>query len=481
MKRVRVPIYNTPAKSAMIDPAATEGAIIGRNVWNEDGSLFAPGAAATPAEGNTVAVTIWRLVLEKPPNVVALAETTTTGLYVVTGDGTSATRTLADSATIEWTNGDGVAGNPSPNLKDLPDAGAGTFKLLTRDAKGRLSGTADGDTDDVSEGATNLYHTAVRVRGTLLAGLTLASSAAITASDSVLSALGKLQAAWNAHTGRVDNPHSVTAAQVGAVASVVAGANITVDATDPQNPVVNAAGGGGITQTIADGDTTHAPSGDAVFDAIEFIAASGTGPPSVNVNRSTAIGYSAQADYDCAALGYNAKALSGRGVAIGGGSKTLNFSNNVAVGYSSVATGGYSTALGAEASVTGSRSVSIGYKALSYYGENIAIGANSKATNSGRSIAIGTSAEAKNTESIALGFQSISDRDNSLSIGSSTIKRQIVNVAPATQDNDAVTLSQLLGQFSGLQNAADDSAAAVAGVQVGRPYRNGSALMVRVA
>lgn len=51
-----------------------------------------------------------------------------------------------------------------------------------------------GSTDAVPEGATNLYHTSSRVRDVLLAGLSLASSAVITAADSILTALGKLQA-----------------------------------------------------------------------------------------------------------------------------------------------------------------------------------------------------------------------------------------------------------------------------------------------
>lgn len=49
-------------------------------------------------------------------------------------------------------------------------------------------------TDDLIEGSTNLYHTDARVRATDLTGLSLASSADITAADSILSAMGKLQA-----------------------------------------------------------------------------------------------------------------------------------------------------------------------------------------------------------------------------------------------------------------------------------------------
>lgn len=51
-----------------------------------------------------------------------------------------------------------------------------------------------GTTDALAEGSTNLYFTASRVRSTVLTGLSQASAAVVAASDTVLSALGKLQA-----------------------------------------------------------------------------------------------------------------------------------------------------------------------------------------------------------------------------------------------------------------------------------------------
>lgn len=51
-----------------------------------------------------------------------------------------------------------------------------------------------GSTDAVTEGSTNLYFTAARVLASVLAGLSTATSAAISTADTVLSALGKLQA-----------------------------------------------------------------------------------------------------------------------------------------------------------------------------------------------------------------------------------------------------------------------------------------------
>lgn len=60
---------------------------------------------------------------------------------------------------------------------------------------------APDSTDNVVEGVTNKYFTAARVRETLLAGIDFASGLAITAADSVLGALGKLQAQVTAALG----------------------------------------------------------------------------------------------------------------------------------------------------------------------------------------------------------------------------------------------------------------------------------------
>jgi hypothetical protein len=76
-------------------------------------------------------------------------------------------------------------------------------------------------TSDLSEG-TNEYFTAARVRAVVLTGLSLATNAVISATDTVLSAFGKLQAQITAnlstltsHTSNTSNPHATTKAQVG--------------------------------------------------------------------------------------------------------------------------------------------------------------------------------------------------------------------------------------------------------------------------
>jgi len=92
------------------------------------------------------------------------------------------------------------------------------------------------DTDDINEGTTNQYFTATRVRDLLLTGLSTATNAIISATDSVLVAFGKLQAQITAnlstlsgHISNTSNPHSVTKSQVGL------GNVLDVDTTNASN------------------------------------------------------------------------------------------------------------------------------------------------------------------------------------------------------------------------------------------------------
>jgi hypothetical protein len=98
---------------------------------------------------------------------------------------------------------------------------------LTIDAAGNVqsvntkTGAVVLTTTDISEG-TNEYFTAARVRAVVLTGISLVTNAVISATDTVLSAFGKLQAQITAnlstltsHTSDTSNPHATTKAQVG--------------------------------------------------------------------------------------------------------------------------------------------------------------------------------------------------------------------------------------------------------------------------
>lgn len=167
------------AKTIVVESGATRGATIGLDLWLLDANgnqvavreqdILNSYVTTTPGGGDSstgdYSPTAWRLIVEIPPNVVALAETATTGIYVITGEGASVTRQITGTEDeITVADGDAVAGNPKIGLADLANSGVGGALLkITRDDKGRLSGTEAATTDDLDEGTENLYYTDDRV------------------------------------------------------------------------------------------------------------------------------------------------------------------------------------------------------------------------------------------------------------------------------------------------------------------------------
>lgn len=77
-------------------------------------------------------------------------------------------------------------------------AAAGAAGFMTGADKTKLDGiaagaTANSNTDSLAEGPTNKYFTEIRVLATLMAGFTLIAGGAVSAADSLLVAVGKLQ------------------------------------------------------------------------------------------------------------------------------------------------------------------------------------------------------------------------------------------------------------------------------------------------
>lgn len=103
----------------------------------------------------------------------------------------------------------GTDGVITPDLTDATISTGGTLKKRAFDAKGRLSNESAATTDDLGEGSSNLYFTAAR-----------ASSAA-------------------------------------PIQSVVPGANIEVDNTDPKNPIISTSPF--MPTEVADGTTFSVP------------------------------------------------------------------------------------------------------------------------------------------------------------------------------------------------------------------------------
>jgi hypothetical protein len=131
-----------------------------------------------------------------------LADVTNSGagsLLAITVDGkgrVTGTRNATITGTagrVTVANGSAAAGVPTIDLATVSDAGGGSLQRTAFDSYGRKTGTSAATTDHLTEGSTNLYFTDSRVRATVLTGLSTATAIAVTASDSVLVGIGKLQ------------------------------------------------------------------------------------------------------------------------------------------------------------------------------------------------------------------------------------------------------------------------------------------------
>lgn len=159
--RIKVPLFGTPSKYAMLDREATNGAQFGVNLLDPSGSLvkwpIAVASTGSDSIGTTDDLEEGQFNLWFTPR---RAQDAVGGI-------------LDDTATVEfaYTGGESIAAT----LKDLADSGTGTSLVkITRDGKGRISGTSDATTTDLTEGS-NLYFTNARsdARITLQKGMAL--------------------------------------------------------------------------------------------------------------------------------------------------------------------------------------------------------------------------------------------------------------------------------------------------------------------
>jgi len=142
------------------------GATVGKDLRWPDGTVVKPTDIRNPSAdtGSTggLAATVWKLIREIPANIQKLAKLAGIGFTTRGGDGEWYQRSIAQGEGIAVTNGDGVAGDPTVALSELDNAGGGALQKTARDGYGRLAGTSAATTDDLAEGATNLYFTAAR-------------------------------------------------------------------------------------------------------------------------------------------------------------------------------------------------------------------------------------------------------------------------------------------------------------------------------
>ncbi|KRG61617.1 hypothetical protein [Stenotrophomonas maltophilia] len=247
MAKQRVPLHQNPRNFVTVEDGATKGAQVGVDLRGPDGTVLRPDQIINPTtstDPNANRWTVWKLIREVPANLVKIAALVGKGFLIRRTDGEWALRTFQQGPGIEIANPDGEAGNPTIGLADVPDSGAGTLLAITKDAKGRITGTKP----------ATITGTAQQIEvanGDAVAGLPTLSLAA-----EVLASLGKADSA---------------------VQEVLPGTNVTVDNTDPRRPVISAtASGGFVPYFIPDGQTFVVPAyQQALFTLpIEFGAGS---------------------------------------------------------------------------------------------------------------------------------------------------------------------------------------------------------------
>lgn len=176
------------------------------------------------------------------------------------------------------------AGIPAGQADDLQEwvptvikAANGTVTAIVIGASQTPIATGGGggaaNTDQLPEGAANLYFTDARVRLAALTGLSTASAAAITASDTVLSALGKLQAQASQKLVAANNLSDLTNAATArtnlGLGSLATASSVNLATQVTGNlPMTNLAGGvGASSSTFLRGDGTWAtPAGGGSGD-----------------------------------------------------------------------------------------------------------------------------------------------------------------------------------------------------------------------
>lgn len=195
----------------------------------------------------------------------ALLGITRDGYGRITGT-TNATIT-GTAGQIDVANGDAVAGPPTLSLADVADSGTGTLQKTAFDAKGRRTGTAAATTDDLGEGAANLYYTDARADVRVAAGVSAHEAAAdphpqyTTAAEAAAAA--PVQSV-NTQTGAV----TLTAADVGADPSGTAAGAVTAhEAAANPHPqyALDASITGPVPTRIAAGQTYTVPADTQVL------------------------------------------------------------------------------------------------------------------------------------------------------------------------------------------------------------------------
>jgi hypothetical protein len=194
----------------LLSPAAGGGAAVGSAVPQALGTATPGVSTSASREDHVHAMPTAANVGAAPAAHVGAGGTehagaTTTVAGFMTGADKTKLDGVATGATANAGTVTGVTGT-APIVSSGGAAPAISISAATTVAAGSMSAadktkldgvaagaTANANTDSLAEGATNLYHTAARVRAVLLTGLSLLTGTAVAATDTVLEAFGKVQ------------------------------------------------------------------------------------------------------------------------------------------------------------------------------------------------------------------------------------------------------------------------------------------------
>ncbi|ALN90760.1 YadA-like family protein [Lysobacter gummosus] len=176
--------------------------------------------------------------------------------------------------------------------------------------------------------------------------------------------------------------------------------------------------------------------------------ASGTGASAIGSGstasgeQSSAIGAGATASADFSSAYGMGSTASGAGALVVGVGGTASGDQSAAFGTGANATGANSNAIGDGSTASADFATAVGSSSTASGQFSLAGGAGSSASGV-NSVALGAQSSTTADNAVALGSNSVADRANTVSFGAVGNERQLVNVAAATQDTDAVNLSQL--------------------------------------
>ena len=200
---------------------------------------------------NPHSVTKTQVGLSNVPNLdttTAVAQTHTHSNKSVL-DATTASFTTAQSTKLGSIETGAQVNNISNiNATDLTDGGDSSLHYHSSD-RSRSNHTGTQSADTITDGTTNKVYTSIE--RTKLSGISAGAEVNVNAD-------------WNAVSGdaQILNKPTIPVLPANIVQSVIAGTNVTVDNSDPENPVISASGGGGGAVDSVNGQT-----GVVVLDA----------------------------------------------------------------------------------------------------------------------------------------------------------------------------------------------------------------------